>query len=235
MKILVACEESQTVCSEFRARGHEAYSCDIQPCSGDHPEWHIKGDVIPVLDGYCDFVTEDGTPHRIGSEWDMIIAHPPCTYLTNGGAVQLFRKVVQEFPPYGTFQMTNIERLKKGIVARDFFLRCLNAKCERIAVENPIPMSVYMLPKADQIIQPYDFGEPYSKKTCLWLRGLPPLFSTVIVANKSPFINGGVAEWTGQITKARSLQPGARTGARHSEGLPKQWRSNGDNEQILTN
>lgn len=194
MNVLVACEESQMVCKEFRKRGHKAYSCDIQPCSGEHPEWHIRDDVSPILNGSCVFTTEDGEPHQILGEWDLIIAHPPCTYLTNGGAVRMFRKVTKEYPPYGTFQMTNIERLKKGIKARDFFMECLNARCGMVAVENPVPMSVYMLPKASQVIQPYEFGEPYSKKTYLWLRGLPPLFSTEIVSDISPFINGGVGD-----------------------------------------
>lgn len=83
MKVLIACEESQTVCKAFRAKGHEAYSADIQDCSGGHPEWHIKGDVLPIINGNADFVTMDGTAHRIEGTWDLIIAHPPCTYLTN--------------------------------------------------------------------------------------------------------------------------------------------------------
>ena len=227
MRVLVACEESQTVCCEFRAKGHEAYSCDIQSCSGNHPEWHIQGDVIPVLDGSCEFTTEDGTVHRIDGEWDLIIAHPPCTYLTNGGAVQMFRKVTQEYPPYGTFQMTNVERLKQGMKARDFFMRCLNAKCQRVAVENPIPMSIYMLPKASQIIQPFDFGEPYSKKTCLWLRGLPPLFSSVIMLNKSPYINGGGGRLDRPNYKGKQFASNSKSRSKTFPGIAKamaeQW------------
>lgn len=227
MRILVACEESQTVCSEFRAIGHEAYSCDIQPCSGNHPEWHILGDVLPVLNGSCDFITQDGEHHSIEGEWDMIIAHPPCTYLTNGGAVQMFRQVIEDFPPYGTFQMTNIERLKKGIQARDFFMKCLNAKCKRIAVENPTPMSIYMLPEADQIIQPYQFGEPYTKRTCLWLRGLPPLFSTVIMANKQPLINGGGGRTERPNYKGKQFATGSKSRSKTFAGIARamadQW------------
>jgi hypothetical protein len=116
MKILVACEESQAVTIELRKFGHEAYSCDIQECSGEHPEWHCQEDVIPLLNGRCTFKTMDGGNHTIENEWDLSIAHPPCTYLTNGGAVQMFRKETKEYPPYGTFQMVNVERLKNGML-----------------------------------------------------------------------------------------------------------------------
>lgn len=198
MKILVACEESQTVCKAFREKGHEAYSCDIQECSGGHPEWHIQGDVLEYLEGgltaagfHKGFVTQDGEMHILPEKWDLIIAHPPCTCLTNGGAVRMFRKVVKEYPPYGTFQMVNVDRLKLGMIGRDFFMRIYNANCERIAIENPIPMSIYMLPQYTQAIQPYEFGELYSKKTCLWLKGLPSLKPTDIKTNYQPFINGG--------------------------------------------
>ena len=191
MKVLVACEESQEVCKAFRAKGHEAYSCDIQECSGGHPEWHIQDDVISLLNGNCTFKTADTHTHTHTGRWDLIIAHPPCTYLTNGGAVRMFRREFKEYPPYGEFQMVNVKRLKQGMLARDFFMLCLNADCERIAIENPTPMSIYMLPKASQVIQPFEYGDPYSKRTCLWLRGLPPLMPTELLANYSPFINGG--------------------------------------------
>ena len=191
MKVLVACEESQAVTTELRKLGHEAYSCDIIECSGGHPEWHIMQDVIPLLNGNCEFTCVDGTAHAIDGKWDMIIAHPPCTYLTNGGAVRMFRKEIREYPPYGTFQMVNVDRLKCGIMARDFFMRILQADCDRIAVENPIPMGIYMLDNPSQVIQPYMFGDPYTKKTCLWLKGLPLLQPTNMVDKHHPFINGG--------------------------------------------
>lgn len=204
MRVLVACEESQAVTKEFRRLGHEAYSCDLQECSGDHPEWHIMQDVLPLLnpsqvpiwDGSTtikgiEFKTCDGKEHFIYNKWDLIIAHPPCTYLTNGGAVQMFRKEFKDFPPYGRFQMVNVDRLKKGMLGRDFFMEIMRCDCERIAIENPIPMSVYMLPPCDQVIQPYEFGDPFSKKTCLWLKGLPKLKPTNILTNYQPFINGG--------------------------------------------
>lgn len=211
MKVLVACEESQTVCKAFRARGHEAYSCDIQECSGGHPEWHFKQDVLPLLQ----------------EKWDLIIAHPPCTYLTNGGAVRMFRREVKEYPPYGTFQMMNLNRLKEGMLARDFFVSFLNAPCERVAIENPVPMSFYMLPPASQIIQPYMFGDPYSKKTCLWLKGLPPLKPTEILNEYHPYINGGGGRLDRSNYKGQKFAGGSRARSKTFPGIAKamaeQW------------
>ena len=170
MKILVACEESQAVTIELRKLGHEAFSCDIIECSGGHPEWHIMQDVLPLLNGRCIFKTMDGIEHSIDGKWDMIIAHPPCTYLTNAGARWLWAG-----------GKLNEERYKKGMEARKFFMRFIEADCPRIAVENPIPSAVYELPTYTQIIQPYEYGHPNTKKTCLWLKGLPPLQPTEIV------------------------------------------------------
>ena len=170
MKILVACEESQAVTKELRKLGHEAYSCDIIDCSGGHQEWHIMQDVLPLLNGRCSFKTMDGIEHSIDGKWDMIIAHPPCTYLTNAGARWLWAG-----------GKLNEERYKKGMEARKFFMRFIEADCPRIAVENPIPSAVYELPTYTQIIQPYEYGHPNTKKTCLWLKGLPPLQPTEIV------------------------------------------------------
>ena len=167
MKVLVACEESQAVCKAFRESGHEAYSCDIETCSGGHPEWHIQQDVLPLLNGRCSFKTMDGIEHSIDEKWDLIIAHPPCTYLSNAGARWL----------YAGGEL-NAERYKKGLDGKKFFMAMLNADCTRVAVENPIPSSIYDLPKYNQVIQPYQFGEPWSKKTCLWLKGLEPLKPT---------------------------------------------------------
>ena len=175
MKILVACEESQAVAIELRRLGHEAYSCDIIECSGGHPEWHIQGDALKIINPeYYDgrwgitpsisFYTADEEYHQFDGKWDMIIAHPPCTYLSNAGAARLFPKKGQ----------LNQQRYEKGLEAKAFFLKFINADCEKIAVENPIPTRIYALPPYTQIIQPYQFGHPYSKKTCLWLKGLPP-------------------------------------------------------------
>ena len=173
MNILVACEESQRVCIAFRERGHNAFSCDIEPCSGGHPEWHIMQDVIPLLNGMCSFKTMDGIEHPIDGKWDLIIAHPPCTYLSNAGARFLYPKGV-----------LNEERLAKGMIAKDFFMHFVSADCDRIAIENPIPSKVYGLPPYTQTIQPWMFGHPVQKKTCLWLTGLPELQPTNVVEER---------------------------------------------------
>ena len=154
MKVLVACEESQRVCIELRKLGHEAYSCDLEPCSGGHSEWHLQQDVTPLLK----------------EKWDMIIAFPPCTYLSNAGARHLYPKGV-----------LNESRLEMGLAAKEFFMLFYNADCPRIAIENPTPSKIYGLPQYDQVIQPYQFGHPFSKRTCLWLKGLPLLVPTDIV------------------------------------------------------
>lgn len=170
MKILVACEESQAVTIELRKLGHEAYSCDIEPCSGGHPEWHIRENVIPLLNGDCEFFTNDYITHAIRGRWDMILAFPPCTYLTNAGARHLWKN-----------HELNQERYEKGLEAKEFFMMFYNADCERIAIENPTPSRIYELPERTQVIQPYQFGHPYTKRTQLWLKGLPQLAPTEVV------------------------------------------------------
>jgi len=169
MKVLIACEESQRVCIAFREKGHEAYSCDILEPSGGHPEWHIQGDALRLINGHCEFTTMDGMTHKIDGKWDLLIAHPPCTYISNAGVRFLYP---------GGKGVLNEERLRKGIEATHFLLRFLWADCDRIAVENPIPSTVYCLPKYTQVIQPYMFGHPLKKKTCLWLKNLPNLEPT---------------------------------------------------------
>lgn len=169
MKILVACEESQRVTIEFRKLGHEVYSCDLEFCSGKYPEWHIWNDVAPLLNGNCSFRTCDGQNHEI-DKWDMIIAFPPCTYLSKAGSSVLYRGgAIDE------------ERFAKGQKAKEFFLSIWNADCERIAIENPVPMKVFDLPEPTQVIEPYYFGEPVSKKTFLWLKGLPFVCPTCVI------------------------------------------------------
>lgn len=234
MKVLVACEESQVVCKAFRERGHEAYSCDIMDCSGGHPEWHIKGSVLNVLHpknwhnriGIV-FNTCDGEPHFIDGKWDLIIAHPPCTYLTNGGAVRMFRKEYREYKPYGKFQMVNVDRLKCGMMARNFFMELYNADCDKIAIENPVPMSIYMLPPATQTIQPFEYGDPYSKKTCLWLKGLPKLMPTDILTMYQPFINGGGGRMDRPNYKGKKFATGGCARSKTFEGIAEamaeQW------------
>jgi hypothetical protein len=177
MNVLVACEESQRVCTAFREKGHNAFSCDILPCSGGHPEWHCQGDVLNILNGSGDkeeyFCTQDNKSHKLPVRWDLIIAHPPCTYLSNAGARFLYPKGV-----------LNEERLKLGLDAKEFFMAFYNADCEKICIENPTPSRVYELPKYTQVIQPWMFGHPIQKRTCLWLKGLEPLKPTEIVEER---------------------------------------------------
>ncbi len=169
LNILIACEESQAICNELRGMGHEAYSCDIQECSGGHPEWHIHQDVLPILNGCCDFTTQDGESHHIGKKWDMIIAHPPCTYLTVSGAWCY---------DVNRFGEKAIRRMKLREEAEDFFMAFANADCEHIAIENPVGTMSSKWRKPDQIIQPWYFGDPYMKTTCLWTKNLPKLVQT---------------------------------------------------------
>lgn len=175
MKILIACEESQTVCKAFRTKGHEAYSCDILPCSGGHPEWHIQGDVLEQLD----------------KGWDMMIAHPPCTYLSNVAAPILFRGGV-----------LNEERYAKGLEAKEFFMKIFNSDIPKIAVENPTPSKIYGLPQYDQAIQPFEHGDPFKKRTCLWLKNLPKIVPTNIVVGEPTTVPGN---WYNKGGKNRAI------------------------------
>ena len=213
MKVLVACEESQRVCTAFRERGHEAYSCDIQEPSGGHPEWHILGDVLKVLNpeySGCGelsilFQTMDGQQHLI-SRWDLIIAHPPCTRLCSSG---------QRWLHFGTEEYKEkkaIER-QEGI---DFFLKFTKADCDRIAIENPIGIMSTKYRKPDCIYNPYDFkGETETKRTCLWLKNLPPLMPTQRLPKEQrtqgiwkAHFNGKCYAWNNKETaKLRSKTP----------------------------
>lgn len=172
MKVLIACEESQAVCKEFRARGHEAYSCDIVPCSGGHPEWHIQGDALRIINGCTTFTTMDGTSHTIAGKWDLLIAHPPCTYLTVSGNRWFDER------RYGT---KAIQRQLNREKAADFFMTFVNADCDHIAIENPIGCMSTRYRKPDQVVHPYWFGDAERKATCLWLKGLPLLTATNMV------------------------------------------------------
>lgn len=177
MNVLVACEESQRVCTAFREKGHRAFSCDVIDCSGGHPEWHIKQDVIPLLNGCCDFTTCDGTAHRIDGKWDMIIAHPPCTYLTNCAT--------RHFSLKCNPAEKVVKRWENRALAAVFFMRFVLADCEKIAVENPVGFMSKAFRKPSQIIEPYYFAESekdlenyHTKRTCLWLKNLPHLRKT---------------------------------------------------------
>ena len=215
MKILIACEESQRVCSAFREKGHESYSCDIIEPSGNHPEWHILGDALIAIKGGT-VITMDGKEHEIG-RWDMIIAHPPCTYLTCAGAVRM--RVNGEL---------QTERFAKAMEARDFFLAFLNADCDHVAVENPTPMKIVQLPPYSQAIQPYEYGHPYSKRTCLWLKGLPPLMATEIVPDHVPYVNGGSKDAHGNYRRfqgrgERDQKTRSKTFSGIAKAMAEQW------------
>ena len=218
MKVLIACEESQTVCKAFRERGHKAYSCDIQEPSGGHPEWHICGDVLPLLNGNCDVTTMDGVKHRIEGKWDLIIAHPPCTYLTLAGNKWFKPEFADRFP----------NRQKQRKEAVDFFMAIANADCDRIAIENPVGVMSSQWRKPDQYIEPYMFGDPEKKKTGLWLKGLPLLKPTSIVEPVIIHCKSGANEprWHMETMK---LPPNERAKARSktfpgiAAAMAEQW------------
>ena len=219
--LLVACEESQRVCIAFRQRGWEAYSCDIIDCSGGHPEYHIKQDVLPLLNGNCDFETGDGVKHHI-DRWDMLIAHPPCTELCSAGQHWFSR---------------GIKDPKMREDAVDFFMRFINADCEHIAVENPIGIMSTRYRKPDCVIQPWQFGHPETKATCLWLKNLPSLVPTNIIKKpeggwenqqisngkytgfKNYDENGKILAWNDPRTKVIR----SRTYTGIAEAMAEQW------------
>lgn len=220
MKILVACEESQRVTIELRKLGHEAYSCDILPCSGGHEEWHIHQDVLPLLNGNCTFVTVDGTVHEIDGTWDMIIAHPPCTYLTVTGN----RWFNEE--RYGEKAR---QRKRDREEAIQFFMAISKADCERIAIENPVGVMSTTYRKPDQIIQPYQYGDPERKATCLWLKNLPLLQPTNIVTPEVITYKNGKGTDSPWHMNTMSLPPKERTIVRSktfwgvAKAMAEQW------------
>lgn len=220
MDVLIACEESQAVVSEFRDRGHRAFSCDIIKCSGGHPEWHIMADVLPLLNGHCQFTTMDGVTHQIDGKWNLIIAHPPCTYLTVTGNRWF------NIEKYGE---TAIRRHKLREHDIDFFMKFVNADCDHIAVENPIGCMSTIYRKPDQILQPYQFGDPFEKKTCLWLKGLSPLVSTNVVQPppRKQFKSGrSMPEWYANavsLPKEERARIRAKTFPGIASAMAEQW------------
>ena len=191
MKILVACEFSGVVREAFAARGHDAWSCDLEPT--DIPGQHYQGDVL-------EFINEG---------WDMMIAHPPCTYLSNAGARFLYPK-----------KQLNQDRLKLGMEAKEFFMKLYNANIERIVVENPIPSKIYGLPQYTQTIQPYEYGHPFQKKTCLWLKNVPELQPTNIVSNRQSTKVAG--NWFNKGGKDRQKNR-AKTFEGIAKAMAEQW------------
>lgn len=178
LKVLIACEESQVECSAFRSLGHIAFSCDIEPCRrGRHPEWHAQMDVRPLLKGECTFKTMDGKWHHI-KKWDLIIAHPPCTYLCKVSSVWMVQNGV-----------VDQQRYDKMIEARSFFLECLNASANYVAVENPLPMARAQLPRPSFFADPSWFGFKYTKKTLYWVRNLPPIMPKFVNPTTKSFVH----------------------------------------------
>lgn len=186
--ILIACEESQEICKAFRALGYNAFSCDIIPPSGGHPEWHIHHDVLPYINGNCTFQTMDGKEHTISGPWDLLIAHPPCTVLTVSG---------NRWFNVARYGQAAIERAKKREEAAAFFMKFINADCPHIAVENPIGYMNSHYRKPNQIIEPYWFGHPVAKKTCLWLKNLPNLIPTDMVEPERIHSKGKTGGYSG--------------------------------------
>lgn len=201
LNVLIVCEESQAVCREFRKLGHRAFSCDLQKCSGGAPEWHIIEDCTRLLNGCCIFKTSDGKKHRQAKQWDLIIAHPPCTYLSKAGAVFMY--------PKGEL---NQERYRQAMEAREFFMRIFNAECQYIAIENPQPMKICQLPKPTTYVQPFEFGHPFSKKTLLWLKNLPPLFPTVMCS-----------DWKSWVRMKRLPKSRSKTFQGIAQAMAEQW------------
>lgn len=208
MTVLVACEESQTVCKAFREIGHTAFSCDLQSCSGGHPEWHITNDVLPLINGYCDFVTDNGQYYCLDDTWDLLIAHLPCTYLTVAGASNLYCS-----------GRINSDRVKAGHKAAEFFMQFYNSNAKHICIENPRPISWFGLPPCNQVISPHYFGSSYSKRTYLWLKHLPPLMSTMEVLNPIKCMD---AKWfnTGSTNRQKNR---SKTFPEVAAAMANQW------------
>ena len=201
MKILLACEESQTVTKAMRDLGHEAYSCDIMECSGGHPEWHLQQDVTELL----------------SQKWDMIIAFPPCTYLTVTGNRWF------NIEKYGE---KAIQRHKDREEAIKFFMMFANADCPKIAIENPVGIMNTHFRKPDQIVQPYNFGDPYEKRTCFWLKGLPKLEYTneVEPPPRAVFHDGRtMATWYSNAPKAERAKLRSKTFQGIADAMAQQW------------
>lgn len=179
MNVLICCEESQVVCKAFRERGFNAFSCDLQPCSGGFPEWHIQAPCQLVYHSNSSFVVQSGEKHTV-LFWDLVIAHPPCTYLSKAGTRSYF---------HGGF---NLHRYSLGLSAAEFFMSFYKLDCKYLAIENPVPLRMFDLPPYSQIIQPFFFGDSFYKTTCLWLRGLPLLVLDNVVENPVPCMS---ASW----------------------------------------
>ena len=196
MRVLIACEFSGIVREAFARRGHDAWSCDLLP--SELPGKHYQKDICEIIINTWGF-------------WDLMIAHPPCTYLSNAGARFLYQ---------GGEGVLNLERFKEGKTAAKFFLKLLNAPIEKISVENPIPSTIFRLPRYTQIIQPYQFGHPVQKKTCLWLKNLPPLTPTKMM--EKPQSTKVAGNWFNKGGKERQMNR-AKTFQGIADAMAEQW------------
>ena len=209
LNVLIACEESQTECLAFLRYGANAYSCDLQKARY-RPDRHILGDVRPLLHSGVQFTTEDGQSHHV-HKWDLIVAHPPCTYLCKVGSPWLYVNPNRLVTIYNRLVMVNWQRWQAMKDARKFFYECLQADADYLAVENPIPMAVALLPKPSTFIQPSWFGVKYTKKTLYWLRNLPPLMPELEHPNPREF------------TRASRGKYRSRTFPQVADAMARQW------------
>ena len=231
MNVLVACEESQAVCLAFRRLGHKAFSCDLQECSGGHPEYHFKGNMFDVIANRGGTL-ENGTKHFLNSCWDLVIAHPPCTYLAVSGARWYYHPDDKKLPieqrrPHPKYP----NRAKDREEAVNFFMELYNSGVKRIAIENPVGIMSTRFRKADQIIEPWMFGDEASKKTCLWLKGLPKLEPTNIVEppKRTEFASGkSMPTWYAdawKLPKEERAKLRSKTFDGIAKAMAEQWSS----------
>jgi hypothetical protein len=234
MKVLVACEESQAVTKELRLLGHDAYSCDLLPCSGGHPEWHFNMDVFEIIENKGG-VLENGQETFIEGNWDLMIAHPPCTYLSVSGARWYYDPADSKLPfdqrkPHPRFP----DRAQHREEAVEFFIKLFNAPIDKIAIENPVGIISTRFKKPAQTVHPWMFGDEASKATCLWLKGLPKLEATNIVGKgERVFLSSGksLPKWySDALTKSKSPEERRTMRSKTFEGLAKamaeQWTAN---------
>lgn len=211
LNVLIACEESQAECKAFRELGHKAFSCDIQPCrKSGNPNWHIHGDVTPYLNGETHFTTQSGKRCNV-DHWDLIIAHPPCTYICKLSSCQLYREPTTACTIDGETIIANWDRVESLKQGRDFFYQCLNAKVSYLAVENPIPMALAKLPRPSCYADPSWYGVKYTKKTCYWLKNLPPLMAECSHSHPKSYVNASRGKYR------------SRTFPQMARAIAKQW------------
>mgnify|MGYP004653302889 FL=1 len=231
LNVLVACEESQRVCTEFRKLGHNAYSCDLLECSGGHPEWHYQEDVLKVIKNKGGTL-QNGKENYIKGNWDIMIAHPPCTFLAVSGAKWYYHPEDKNLPieqrrPHPNFP----NRAQDREDGAKFFMALADADIHYIAIENPVGIMNTRYRKPDQTVQPYYFGDRASKKTCLWLKNLPPLKPTKIV-DEGEFIEFGsgrrLAKWYSDgLTKTKTAEERrtwrSKTFPGFAKAIAEQW------------